>query len=82
MVYSKLLDGGICKFCILFLEQPGGGGARSAKLGVLDLSPYHEPYREALGKNGVLCRHAESDKHHGAALGADLFRLNFENPSA
>ncbi len=30
LVYSKLLDGGICKFCILFPEQPGRGGARGA----------------------------------------------------
>ena len=37
---------------------------------------------KTLEKNGVLVRHAESDMHHGAVLQADLFRLNFENPSA
>ena len=68
LVYCKLLDGGICKFSILFPEQPGRGGARGAKPSVLALSPYHGPYTKALGKNGVLVRHAESDMHHGAAL--------------
>ena len=63
LVYSKLLDGEICKFYILFPEQPGRGGGRDAKAGVLALSPYPRPCTKALGKNGVLVGHAESDRH-------------------
>jgi hypothetical protein len=81
--YSAVLSGGICRYCILFPEQPGRGsnlgiGNRS---GILVLSPYQKPYSKALGKDGVLVCHEQTQMHCHAAERADLFLRNFHNPS-
>ena len=47
--YSSILDGGICKHCILFPEQPKRGGSQGAIPGVLVLAVYQSPYNKALG---------------------------------
>lgn len=55
--YSGVLSGGICRYCILFPEQPQRGGCKGAKPGVLVLTAYQQPYTKALGKDGILIRH-------------------------
>ena len=82
LVYSKLLDGGICKFCILFPEQPGREGARGAKPGVW-------PYRLTMDRIQKLLERTVSlfPTQRVTCIMVQLyeqtfFRLNFENPSA
>ena len=63
--YSTLLAGGLCRYCTLFPEPPVRGstlgvGSRS---GVLVLSPYQKPYSKALGKDGVLVCHEQTQMH-------------------
>ena len=62
------MDGGICKYCILFPEQQGRGGMKGAKPNVLVLAPYLKTYSKALGKDGVLTCHEESQMHCDAAI--------------
>ncbi|KAL5499681.1 hypothetical protein EMCRGX_G011138 [Ephydatia muelleri] len=50
--YSTILEGGICKLCILFPEQPKRGGSQGAIPGVLAV--YQSPHNKALGKDGIL----------------------------
>eukprot|EP00731_Ephydatia_muelleri_P004382 Em0002g558a len=50
--YSSILDGGICKHCILFPEQPKRGLAK-VLYQVFVLSVYQSPYKKALGKDGM-----------------------------
>lgn len=81
--YSSVLAGGICRCCILFPEAPGRGsnlgvGSRS---GTLVLSPYQKPYSKALGKDGVLVCHEQTQMHCHSAERADLFIKNFNSPS-
>ena len=73
--YSSILSGGICRYCILFQEQPGRGeglghGSRS---GILILSPYQNPYFKTLGKDGILICHDRTVMHHRAAERVDFF---------
>lgn len=81
--YSILLSGGICRYCILFPEQPGRGDGlgRGNRAGVFILSPYKGPYSKALGKDGVLVCHDSSVMHCRAAERADLFLRSYNNPS-
>lgn len=76
--YSNVLEGGLCRYCILFPEQPGRGGSQGSNPGVLVLSSYQKPYTKALGKDGVLTSHENSLMHHHAAEKADLFTLSSE----
>ena len=48
--YSHILLGGICRYCILFPEQPGKGDGlgHGNRSGVLILSPYQSPYSKAV----------------------------------
>ena len=68
-----LLDGGICKHCILFPEQPKRGGSQGAIPGVLVLSVYQSPDNKALGKDGILVCHEKSTMHCHATNQADCF---------
>ena len=79
--YSSVLAGGICRYCVLFPEQPPRGGSLGAKPGVLVLSAYQKPYTKALGKDGILVFHDKSIMHQHAAQQADLFKQNFRNPA-
>ena len=77
--YSSLLSGGICRYCILFPEQPHQGsglGVGSTRSGVLILSPFQKPYTKALGRDNILVCHEETL----AAERADLFLRNFTKP--
>ena len=81
--YSSVVSGGICRYCILFPEQPGRGeglGSRT-RSGVLILSPYQGSYSKALGKDGVLVCHNYTVMHHRATERADLFLHNFLHTS-
>ena len=81
--YSSVVSGGICRYCILFPEQPGRGeglGSRT-RSGVLILSPYQGSYSKALGKDGVLVCHNYTVMHHRATERADLFLYNFLHTS-
>ena len=66
--YSSVLSGGICRYCILFPEQPGRGEGlgRCSRSGVLFLSPYQSSYSKALGKDGVLNCHENTVMHRRA----------------
>ncbi len=79
--YSNVLEGGICRHCVLFPEKPNRGGSQGAKPGVLVLSAYQRPYTKALGKDGILVCHERSLMHRHATESADLFRLSYDNPS-
>ena len=74
--YSAVLSGGICRYCILFPEQPVRGsnlgvGSRS---GILVLSPYQKPYSKALGKDGVLVCHEQTQMHrHATECDQDIY---------
>ncbi len=81
--YSSILSGEICRYCILFPEQPHRGsrlGVSSNRSGVLILPPFQKPYTKALGKDGILVQHEASVMHHHAAERADLFLRNFDKP--
>ena len=43
------------------------------------LSPYATPYTKALGKDGILVSHEQTDVHRHAAERADFFIRNFTN---
>ena len=77
--YSRVVSGGICRYCILFPEKPGRGEGlgRYNRSGVLILSPYQGSYYKALGKDGVLVCHNQTVMHCRAAERADLFLRNF-----
>ena len=82
--YSSVLSGGICRYCILFPEPPVRGSSNlgvGSRSGTLVLSPYQKPYSKALGKDGVLVCHEQTQMHCHAAERADLFLRNFNNPS-
>ena len=80
--YSSVLEGGICRYCILFPEQPScRGGGLSGKPGVLVLAPYQKPYPEALGKDGILTLHEKSGMHRHATEKVDFFVRGFQDPS-
>ena len=80
--YSKLLEGGLCRYCILFPQQPARGGIEAGKPGVLVLRPYKKPYSKALGKDGILNMHENNSVHRSAAEKVDFFLQSFQNPSA
>ena len=80
--YSSILDGGICKHCILFPEQPKRGGSHGAIPGVLVQSVYQSPYNKALGQDGILVCHEKSTMHCHATNQADLFLLSVRNPDS
>ena len=75
-----MLQGGLCRNCVLFPEQPTRGGRQTGKPGVLVLTPYQKPYTKALGKDGVLVLHEKSSMHYHSTEKADLFVQNFLNP--
>ena len=79
--YSSVLSGGICRHCILFPEKPGRGDGLgcSSRSGVLILSPYQSSYSKALGKDGVLSRHENTDMHRRSTEKADFFLRNFSH---
>ena len=54
--YSRVVSGGICRYCILFPEKPGRGEGlgRYNRSGMWILSPYQGSYSKFLGKDGVL----------------------------
>lgn len=76
--YSSVLSGGICRYCILFPEQPsrGEGLGCGSRSGVLILSPYRSSYSKALGKDGVLSCHDNTVMHHRATEKVDFFLRN------
>lgn len=76
--YSQLLSGGICRYCVLFPEQPGRGDGlgQGNRSGVLVLTPYQRPYSKALGKDGVLVSHSNSIMHNRATERVDIFLRN------
>ncbi len=78
--YNNKLEGGLCRYCVLFPQQPDRGGSQGANPGVLVCSSYLRPYTKALGKNGILTSHDKSSMHCRAAEKADLFAQNFRNP--
>ena len=80
--YSRVLSGGICRYCILFPEKParGEGLGSGSRSGVLTLSPYQSPYSKALGKDGVLISHANAIMHHHSTQRADDFLRNILHP--
>ena len=80
--YSSILEGGICKHCILFPEQPKRGGSQGAIPGVLVLTVYQSPYNKALGKDGILVCHEKSIMHCHATKQVDLFLLSVRNPDS
>lgn len=80
--YSSILEGGICKHCILFPEQPKRGGSQGTIPGVLVLAVYQSPYNRALGKDGILVCHENSIMHCHATNLADLFLLSVKNPDS
>ena len=70
--------GGICRYCILFPEQPArreGLGSGHSRAGVLVLIPYKSSYFKVLGKDGVLVLHNKSVMHNHAAEKAASFLL-------
>ena len=80
--HSSVLEGGICRYCILFPEQLScRGGGLSGKLSVLVLSPYQKPYPKALGKDGILTLHEKSGMHCHATEKGDFFVRGFQDPS-
>ena len=81
--YSSVVSGGICRYCILFPEQPGRGEGLGSRIrsGVLILSPYQGSYSKALGKDGVLVCHNYTVMHHRATERVDLFLHNFLHSS-
>ena len=79
---QHLLEGGICKRCILFPEQPKRGGSQGAIPGLLVLSVYQSPHNKALGKDGILVCHEKNTMHCHATNQADLFLLSVRNPAA
>ena len=46
--YSSVLDGGICRYCVLFSQQPRRGGSLGAKPVVLVLSTYQKAYTKRI----------------------------------
>ena len=81
--YSRVVSGGICRYCILFPEKPGRGEGlgRYNRSGVLILSPYQGSYSKALGKDGILVCHNQTVMHCRAAERADIFLRNFLHAS-
>ena len=77
--YSTILEGRICKHCILFPEQPKRGGNQGAIPGVLVLSVYQSPHNKALGKDGILVCHEKSLMHCHATNQA---LLSVRNPDS
>lgn len=80
--YSNELEGGLCRYCILFPERPNRGGSHGANPGVLVLGPYQKPYTKALGRDGLLISHEKSSMHRHATEKADVFIQNFKTPDA
>ena len=80
--YSTILEGRICKHCILFPEHPKRGGSQGAIPGVLVLVVYQSPYNKALGKDGILVCYEKSLMHCHATNQADLFLLSVRNPGS
>ena len=78
--YSTILEGRICKHCILFPEQPKRGGSQGAIPGVLVLAVYQSPHNKALGIDGILVCHEKSLMHCHATNQANLFLLSVRNP--
>ena len=76
--YSNVLQGGICRYCILFPEHPQRGGSKGGNPGILVTVPYQKPFTKALGKDGVLVIHEGTVVHRHAMVQADLFKLSFE----
>ena len=72
------LQGGLCRYCILFPERPDRGGKQGANPGVLVLLPYQKPYTKALGKDGILICHEKSAMHCYAVEKADLYTQKFQ----
>ena len=74
----------VCRYCILFPEQPAreeGLGSGHSRAGVLVLTPYKSSYSKALGKDGVLVLHNNSVMHNRASEKAASFLHNFSNPA-
>ena len=80
--YTSVLEGGICRHCILFPEQPKRGGSLGATPGSLVLTVYQSPYNKALGKGGIFACHEKSIMHCHATKQADLFLLGVTNPDS
>ena len=80
--YSNVADGGLCRYCILFPEQPPRGGNQGGTPGVLILSAYQYSYAKALGKDGVLVCHEQSQMHRNAQKLVDIFLHTQLNPHA
>ena len=79
--YSNILEGGICRYCILFPENPTRGGSQGANPGVLVLTAYRSKYSKALGKDGVLVCHEQTQMHRTEMQLADTFLQTQRNPS-
>ena len=83
--YSPQLSGGICRYCVLFPQQPERGeklGSSSNRTGILVLSAFKYPFSKALGKDGVLVCHNITAMHRHATIRADTFLHTYFNPSA
>ena len=73
--FSKLLNGGICKFCVMFPQ--------------LDIQHQHtfvtQPftaYKKALGKNSSLLKHHNSEHHKNAKVQYQTTMTSLEKPSS
>ena len=69
LVYSKVLDGGFCIFCSLFIKD-------RSKFGVL----VNTPFKNWVKVNKVVGGHSSNQYHHNAMADASAFLQSVENP--
>ena len=80
--YSNFVKGGLCRYCIVFPDSPTRGGGQGASPGVLVLSAYKYSYAKALGKDGILVCHEQSQMHRNSEQLVDVFIQTERNPNA
>ena len=69
MVHSKVLDGGFCIFCSLFIKD-------RSKYGVL----VNTPFKKLVKVNKVVGGHSSNEYHHNTMADASAILQSVENP--